>query len=131
MKREYCVYEIVNSWNDKRYIGLTVNFSTRKAQHFSAVYRKQEPKKTLYKAMKVFGQEKFTMSVLLDKLTKDEAMFAESYLINKIPTFSPHGYNKAKEIYQLKKEERIEDSNPKLIAKLNSYLISKRGKPLL
>lgn len=110
--KNYNVYYIVNSWNNKLYIGITNNFKSRKNQHFSKSYRKKDSKKVLYRAMNNFEESFFTMYLLMSKLTKEEALFAETFLINMLPSYVPYGYNKATDKFRLKNEKIISEAKP-------------------
>jgi predicted GIY-YIG superfamily endonuclease len=118
MDKEYSVYYIVNSWNNKLYIGMTKNFEARKKQHFSQTYRKKDRKKILYRAMSSFEEKYFRMEKIFWDLTKEEAFFIEAYLINELPTYTPYGYNKQKENYKLQNEGKIKIQNTDLFRKL-------------
>jgi hypothetical protein len=131
MDKSYIVYYIRNKWNQKVYIGVTNNYERRIKEHFDPAYRKRDKKKILYKAMSVFEKESFEYGVIFNHLLKDEAKFAESFLINTLPSFAPYGYNKAKEDYHLKNEEKMKKQNFTVYHKLQNYILENKNKELL
>jgi hypothetical protein len=61
--------------------------------------------------MENFGEEYFTMHLLMSNLTKDQAFFSESFLINMLPSYIPYGYNKATEKYRLNRQKEFSSAN--------------------
>lgn len=101
-KRKHSVYVVWNKKNNKKYIGMTNSFKRRKSEHFDEKYRKKHKDKFLYIEMKKDGIRNYKMKPLQNSLTKNEALYMEASLINKIPTYNNFGYNVAKELKNLK-----------------------------
>lgn len=92
------IYKIINSVNDKIYIGQTrADLGIRWSQHkYSMKYEKHKP---LYRAMSKYGFEKFRIIPLetvnastLDKIV-EILNEREMYYISLYNTLSPYGYN--------------------------------------
>jgi hypothetical protein len=100
-------------------------------EHFDPAYRKRDKKKILYKSMNIFEETSFEHGIIFSNLFKDEARFGESYIINKLPSYAPHGYNKAKEDYHLKNEAKMKKQNPNFFHRLENYILENANKELL
>lgn len=85
---EYLVYQITNNVNQKKYIGKTKNLKARLWQHKS-----QTVCRYLHRAILKYGFHNFSVDILKDKLTFDEASFWEGEYIKSVDTMSPNGYN--------------------------------------
>ena len=84
------IYIIKNDINNKVYIGQTVNPKQRWEQYCSLVKHKPNAQ-VITKAMKKYGIEHFTMSILeTDVVNYDER---EKYWIQKYNSIVPNGYN--------------------------------------
>lgn len=91
------VYEIVNTVNQKKYIGITNNVEERFKYHKKEYKSNKEPSKVLYLAIKKHGIENFKFNILEENLTIAEAKAREVALIAEYKTLShEHGYNVTK-----------------------------------
>ncbi len=91
----YCVYAIVNDYNNKIYVGMTGSFKRRKSQHFDPKYRKEHPYKLLYQAMSKDTKHDYNwrMIPIMLGLTEKEATYLEARLIKDWGCVDPFGYN--------------------------------------
>lgn len=91
------VYEIINTVNQKRYIGITNNVKERFKYHQQKYNGNKESNKVLYLAFKKYGIEKFQFNVLKSGLTIEDAKAEEIRLISEYKTLShENGYNVTK-----------------------------------
>lgn len=88
----HCVYLITCSATGKEYVGLTKVGATKrfKAHVYNA---KRGHGGALYAAMRKHGTDAFSVSVLADGLTVDQAQEREIRLIAERGCRAPHGYN--------------------------------------
>ena len=95
MKNKSGIYMILNTYNNKCYIGSTKNFSKRKYEHFNTLSKNKHHSSHLQKAYNKYGREKFVFVVLeeceVDKLIEREIFWIK--LKNSIN--SDYGYNMA------------------------------------
>ncbi len=71
------IYKITNLINNKCYIGKTNNFKRRKSDHFrlATVEGHKEYNKTLYRAIRKYGQSNFSFEIIEE--LKDYSIAAE------------------------------------------------------
>jgi group I intron endonuclease len=77
----YCIYAIVNSLDDKIYIGYTKEYKTRMKRHFNEKTWKKYHNVYLYRAMKCHGKENFYHLIIDYCETKEIAKKTEIYYI--------------------------------------------------
>ena len=88
----FICYEITSSATRKKYIGITGRGTgTRIAQHFKDAM--SGSRLLLHRAIRKYGKETFSISVIRECETKEEAARLEVELIEKLGTLSPGGYN--------------------------------------
>jgi group I intron endonuclease len=81
------VYRIINKINGKEYIGQTIKTLKRRwTEHCCAG-------SILYKAIKKYGKENFTQSIIHTCDNIEDLNLAEEYFIEYYNTMSPNGYN--------------------------------------
>ncbi len=88
-----CIYKIANNVNDKIYIGQTNNINQRwqKHKYCAKVGMGNAP---FHKAIKLYGVNNFSIEVLIDGLTREEANKKEVELISLYGANKKHlGYN--------------------------------------
>lgn len=88
------IYCITNNINKKQYVGLSKDCLKRWFDHYSKSYhstKKDDLQKPLYMAMKKYGRENFSFSIL-EECNLDELKDKEIYWINKLNTYED-GYN--------------------------------------
>lgn len=86
----YC-YMIINKINQKKYIGITINFEKRMAQH-----KRQKTSSLIHQAIQKYGEENFEYQIIASELSVEEAEEMEISLIEKENSLVPNGYNIAK-----------------------------------
>lgn len=84
------LYMITNNINDKKYIGITIDYISRWKQH------QKLNKSLISRAINKYGKENFIFSLLHDGLSIEEAESLEKEYIKKYNTIAPNGYNIAK-----------------------------------
>ena len=77
--------------NQKKYIGITIDFITRKKQH-----QYQKSNSLIHKAIVKYGIENFLFEIIKENLTVEEAEELEIQTIQNENTLAPNGYNLAK-----------------------------------
>jgi group I intron endonuclease len=90
----YKIYLITNLVNHKKYIGLTKNsIAERMAKHIQAA--KSEEGFLLHRAIRKYGKENFTIELVEDNLTLEDAYEKEKFYIQKHNTYFKNelGYN--------------------------------------
>lgn len=91
------VYKIVNKINNKWYIGITKNLELRWKAHIkhASIPSKASSSVLLYKAMRKYGIENFSMTMLFQGLSEEEAKLKEVLLIKEYGThyLLGSGYN--------------------------------------
>jgi group I intron endonuclease len=94
------VYQIINSLNNKSYIGITNNIKTRFEYHrtrYNKTNKGEFIEKPLYKAFRKYGIENFKFVVLFENLSVEEAKSKEIELISELKTLThENGYNVTK-----------------------------------
>lgn len=71
------VYEIKNNITGQVYIGVTVDFERRKAEHFSIKHWIKQPDKVLYKNIQQYGARNFDMSITSEHASLELALEQE------------------------------------------------------
>ena len=82
---------ITNKINQKKYIGITIDFEKRMVQH-----KRQKTSSLIYKAIQKYGEENFEYQIIASELSVEEAEKMEINLIEKENSLVPNGYNIAK-----------------------------------
>ncbi|UGO50702.1 homing endonuclease [Bacillus phage vB_BanS_Sophrita] len=85
------IYMIENVSNKKKYIGQTVDIKKRMERHKQNMRNGIQSK--LYSAMRKYGEDGFTLSILEAVYSKEEADEAEKFYIELFDTFNSDGYN--------------------------------------
>ena len=118
MKNKSGIYMILNTYNNKCYIGSTKNFYTRKQKHFRLLVLNKHHSNHLQKAYNKYGKDKFTF-IILEECEIEKLLEKEVFWINLKNSLDPrYGYNVAIP----KRNENLklrEDTILKL--KMNSY----------
>lgn len=93
MKTEvpYYLYKITNKVNNKSYIGLSKDPSSRRWQHFNGYPNKSSPS-LLYRSITKYGEENFEFNILCVG-NKEYISDLENKAINLYQTLIPNGYN--------------------------------------
>lgn len=94
MARGYCgVYAIVNTLNNKVYIGSTIHrFSLRFATHRHLLVRGKHHSIHLQRAWNKYGAENFSFRIL-ETCDEDQCLIRELFYINKFDSYK-NGYNR-------------------------------------
>jgi group I intron endonuclease len=91
-----CIYAILNTVNGKGYIGQTINFKQRKAKHLSMVrstsVHSSNYNMVIYKAMRKYGINSFSWSIIEEDIAQDDLDALEIYYIDFFGTYFT-GYN--------------------------------------
>lgn len=87
------VYMITNTINNKQYIGQSKNIELRWLYHTKSLNKKNRKNQELYKDIKLYGEDTFLISVLVEEDDKEERLVLETEAILKHKTLSPRGYN--------------------------------------
>ena len=118
MKNKSGIYMILNTYNNKCYVGSTKNFYTRKQKHFRLLVLNKHHSNHLQKAYNKYGKDKFTF-IILEECEIEKLLEKEVFWINLKNSLDPrYGYNVAIP----KRNENLklrEDTILKL--KMNSY----------
>jgi group I intron endonuclease len=86
-----CIYRFTNTVTGKKYIGRTLNFKQRMAQH------KRDNRKTYLKnSINKHGWEIFKKEILIDNVPEKDLNNLEMYYIEVENTMAPNGYNLTK-----------------------------------
>jgi group I intron endonuclease len=129
----YCIYKITCVVTQEAYIGLTRNLVRRIGHHKlpSSECRR------LRNAIQKYGWSNFTVSVVEDNLTLEQANNREGALIYEHNTLSPHGYNlQTGGDHRVLSEESRQKLTKSLTGKVRSaeirekFAAAHRGKPL-
>jgi group I intron endonuclease len=91
MHQAYFVYKITCSVNEKSYIGISVDPQRRLRQHRNKA--RIGSGYALHNAMRKHGVDTFTMEVLMEVSTEEDALQMEEKLILENNTVAPAGYN--------------------------------------
>ncbi len=86
--KEYIIYKITNLITKKSYIGRTNDLERRLREHVNSNVCRY-----LHNAIKKYGLDSFSVEILLDRLSFEEAKKIEGKLIKEHKTLAPHGYN--------------------------------------
>ena len=87
------IYKISNLYNNKVYIGKSIDIPRRFSEHRSSYEWSRTPNKPLYKAFKKYGVESFSFEVI-EKCTKEQLNDREKYWIKYYDSTNPEkGYN--------------------------------------
>lgn len=87
------IYMIVNTVNDKPYIGKTVNINKRMNRHR---YNARDGEKShLYNAIRKYGEDNFVFLILEEAYSKEELNELEIYYIELYDTYRGFGYNQS------------------------------------
>lgn len=84
----YIIYKITNNINGKAYVGRTKDLERRLKQHIT-----HSVCKALHRAIKKYGIENFTISILHESDNFEEMIEAERAFIVSENTMTPNGYN--------------------------------------
>jgi group I intron endonuclease len=86
------LYRIINSINEKVYIGQTIDPNSRWRAH-----RKRsaadEPKQAIHHAIKKYGNDVFEFEIIACSINQNDADWTEEELIQQYQSLSPTGYN--------------------------------------
>lgn len=84
------IYKVVNTINNKCYIGFTTNFSKRKQYHKFL----KNSKLAFHNAIRKYGWDSFTWEVIYCSTDRDHTLkVVEPYFIKEYNSFGPNGYN--------------------------------------
>ena len=105
------VYVITNKINGKQYVGKTNrNAETRMKEHKEEMHKTRSFHRPLYRALRKYGPDQFSLEVAFTNLSAQEAEEKEIDLIDKLGTFNK-GYNATiggdGKTYRLVSEEEI------------------------
>lgn len=93
MKRFGSVYIITNNITNKKYIGQTIqSLDSRFKQHI----RDGRSGRHMHNSINFYGKENFTIEELAVCFDQKSLDICETFLIEKLNTFSPNGYNLCK-----------------------------------
>ena len=87
------VYLARNSVNGMQYVGAALCLNKRKSAHLSAARRGRGSKNSLQEAIRVYGENNFTFSVLDTAKDRKDLSKKEHQWIDKLNTVHPNGYN--------------------------------------
>lgn len=88
----YYIYVISNIKNNSLYIGVTNDPERRMKEHMS-LHSKKHLVSKVKSAVKKYGPENFTMTVIYCTRSKDHVYEMEKFLISEYNTLTPNGYN--------------------------------------
>lgn len=105
------IYMIMNTYNNKCYVGSTSNFRKRKSQHFRSLLLNKHHSQHLQKAYNKYGKEKFVF-IILEECVIEKLTDREIFWINLKDSLNPkYGYNigipKTNDILKLREEDII------------------------
>ena len=90
------IYLITNNINNKRYVGKTEKTpQERFKEHIDNVYSENDKNRPLYKALKKYGVDNFSLSILESNIPSKELAMREQYWIKKLDTYQKE-YNATK-----------------------------------
>ena len=122
------VYKIQNNLNNKAYVGITKNsIEDRLKQHY-----KNKKCSIISLALRKYGKENFTVEVLENCKTLDEANILEIFYIIKHNTVSPNGYNlhTGGNSHEISEETKIKQSKAQKLRFKNPIELEKMRKRL-
>ena len=118
MKNKSGIYMILNTYNNKCYVGSTKNFYKRKLEHWNLLSKNKHHSNHLQKSYLKYGADKFVF-IILEECEIEKLLEREIFWIDLKKSIKPsHGYN----IAIPKRNENLklrEDTILKL--KMNSY----------
>ena len=87
------IYKIINSINNKIYVGQTSKSSEyRFKKHVKDALKSDRPY-AIHSAMRKYGAEKFSIEMIQECSTFEEANTLEAYYIEQLNSLCPNGYN--------------------------------------
>lgn len=86
------VYMIVNTKNNRMYIGSTVDYEKRFRSHINGLRGGYHDNRKIQEDFEKFGEEAFKFTVLCETYSEDERFEIEESIIQRLKTFI-HGYN--------------------------------------
>lgn len=93
VKMETCVYKIVNTANNKVYIGSTKDFNTRKRNHLSQLKNNKHGNWKLQNAWNKYGEDNFKFKII-EKCELDERIEREQHYMDMYKSYNDeNGYN--------------------------------------
>lgn len=89
------IYLFTNLQNNKKYVGQTINPQQRYNAHKGAAFnvKNSEYNSPLHAAMRKYGFENFSYTILAESDSVDELNTLEKYYIKELNTKVPNGYN--------------------------------------
>lgn len=88
-----CVYEILNTSNNKRYIGSTIDFSKRIKNHMKSLWKGNHHSIRLQRSFDKYGETSFTVNILREVAPAD-LLPEEQYFIDEFRSYDPSlGFN--------------------------------------
>lgn len=87
------IYQIINTKNNKRYIGQSINLSHRLYSHKRNLNLNRHPNKKLQSDWNVYGKQYFEFSILEEGLSRNDLNIKEVQFIEKYNTLND-GYNR-------------------------------------
>lgn len=78
------IYQIINTRNDKRYIGSTVSFNHRMSSHIGNLKNNSHDNKYLQKDWNTFSESDFSFSIIENISDKAELLERETYWISEM-----------------------------------------------
>lgn len=91
--RTHYIYRATNKINNMSYIGQTVDFQVRKAEHERC---RPEDDCIFHRAIAKYGKDNFTWTIIDETDSKEEANDLERLYIQCYRTYKPKGYNMTK-----------------------------------
>lgn len=89
-----CVYVVTNLVNGKQYVGKTMNFKRRKANHLSYSRNPHSRNFTpICAAIHKYGEENFQWDIVFESQDEKELFKYEEQLSIQLNTLLPNGYN--------------------------------------
>lgn len=79
--RMYCLYIITNKTNNRKYLGITMNFNKRKNAHLGSLRRNKHHSIYLQNSFNKHGEDNFEFSILFDNLPKEKAGWLEEFYL--------------------------------------------------
>lgn len=127
------IYEIVNTSNNKRYVGRTTNLTKRKNSHYNALRKGEHYNKFLQRSFNKYGEDAFAFNVLEHCPSLEDTIERERYYIELLGTeYNDRGYNMAYAYTQYKrydsnkqvnKSERYETWSNNISEKIKQHYI--------
>ncbi len=103
------IYQILNTLNEKSYIGSSVNFKTRKAEHLRDLRSNKHHSKALQRAVNKYGIDNFIFKILEVVEKKQDLIKREQHYLDSI---KPE-YNTCKTAYSMLGFKKSEEDNRK------------------